>query len=622
MLTYSNPSLGAIILPDNRVQFTVWAPKLEAISVVLIGHEERERPLQPIGDGYFQLVTAEARPGDRYTYRLGTGQDRPDPASRYQPEGVHGSSQIIDPRFDWDDTNWKNPQLRDHVLYELHVGTFTDAGTFEAIIPHLERLRSLGITGLSLMPVAQFPGSRNWGYDGVQPYAVQHSYGGPQGLKKLVNACHQHGLAVMLDVVYNHFGPEGNYLHGYGPYFTDRYRGHWGDSLNFDGPHSDHVRRYFIENAIYWMQDFHIDGFRLDATHALYDFSAIPFLEELGAAIHAWADSHNRRVHVIAENDQGNAKLTQPRSSNGLGIDAQWLDDLHHVVHVHLTGESDGYYVDYTRFAHVEKALREGFVYSGEYSPARQRRQGTSSRHIPGDRFVVSTQTHDQVGNRLLGDRLTALTDFDGLKLAAGVVLWSIYVPMLFMGEEYAETAPFQYFISHGDPNLIEAVRNGRAEEFAAFGWEDDAPDPQSEAVFNQCKLNHDLRKSGHHQIMYAFYGALLRLRRELPALRNPDKHALDIWVDRQQQVICMTRWVDSPQTEMVCVAYNMNLTDNANIILPLTAGYWTKQFNSAEEQWQPPGARTNASPLAAFDTADPKELHLAPKSFALFVKQ
>ncbi len=386
---------------------------------------------------------------------------------------------------------WRGTPLRRYIFYELHVGTFTPEGTFDGVADQLDELAALGITAVELMPVAQFPGERNWGYDGVYPFAVQSSYGGPAGLKRLVDACHRKGLAVVLDVVYNHLGPEGNYLAEFGPYFSDLYRTPWGAPLNFDGPHSDEVRRFFIENALYWITEFHIDALRLDAVHAIRDFSARPFLEELGRTVHLKSSDLGRRVYLIAESALNDTRLIRPAELGGMGLDAQWNDDFHHALHAVVTGERQGYYGDFGKFEQLLKALREGFVYSGEVfripqAPPRQ----LLPRH-PADRLVVFAQNHDQVGNRRRGDRLTLSLPEEALKMTAGVILLSPYLPLLFMGEEYGETAPFPFFISHSDPDLIEAVRKGRRAEWSSTEGTDEAPDPQDEKTFTSAKLNH-----------------------------------------------------------------------------------------------------------------------------------
>jgi len=401
-------TLGAVYLGGGRSRFTVWAPRARRVEVLLLSPEERVADLEE-KDGYHQATLEGVEPGSLYLYSLDGRIERPDPASRFQPKGVHGPSQVVDPAFPWADSCWSGIPLKDYVIYEIHVGTFTAQGTFEAVIAHLDELKDLGITAVELMPVAQFPGDRNWGYDGVYPFAVQDSYGGPAGFKALVNACHQKGVAVVLDVVYNHLGPEGNYLRDFGPYFTDRYRTPWGEAVNFDGPQSDEVRRFFIENALHWITEFHADALRLDAIHAILDFSAQPFLEDLTLAVKEQTEHLNRQVHLIAESDLNDTRPIRSRERGGFGLDAQWNDDFHHAVHTLLTGERAGYYRDFGRVEGLAKAWREGFIYSGEYSVHRRRRHGNSSRPIPARRFVVFAQNHDQVGNRMRGERLSFL---------------------------------------------------------------------------------------------------------------------------------------------------------------------------------------------------------------------
>lgn len=435
--------VGATYLGEGRCRFCVWAPLADRVAVHVVAPREWLAPLARDARGYHCGVVTGVEPGSRYFYVLDGEKERPDPASRYQPEGVHGPSQVVDTRaFPWSDRGWCAPALQELVLYELHVGTYTPAGTFEAIIPHLDGLRELGINAVELMPVAQFPGNRNWGYDGVYPFAVQNSYGGPAGLQRLVDACHRRGLAVILDVVYNHLGPEGNYLGDFAPYFTDRYRTPWGAALNFDGPHSDEVRRFFIANALYWLTEFHIDGLRLDAVHAIIDVSAFPFLEELAAVVHRYADRSGRRVYVIAESDLNDPRLIRPRLLGGYGLDAQWIDDFHHALHTLLTGERHGYYQDFGTVHHLAQAFRKGYVYTGQYSSYRRRRHGKAPRLCAAHRFVVFAQNHDQVGNRAQGERLSALTDFAGLKLAACAVLLSPFVPRCLWGRSTARRHP------------------------------------------------------------------------------------------------------------------------------------------------------------------------------------
>jgi maltooligosyltrehalose trehalohydrolase len=422
--------------------------------------------------------------------------------------------------FEWTDGDWAGLTVRDLIIYELHVGSFTRDGTFDAVIHRLKPLRDLGITAIELMPVAEFPGRRNWGYDGVSLYAPQSSYGGPQALRRLVNAAHRAGLAVILDVVYNHLGPEGNYLRDFGPYFTDRYRTLWGEGWNLDGPESDEVRRYILDNALYWITEFRLDGLRLDAADTIVDQSALHVLEELTAAVHRQGRLLGRRVNVIAESAANDPRFVRSPEVGGYGLDAQWSDDFHHAVHVALTREQKGYFADFGGVAPVAKALAERFVNDGRYSVSRGRRHGRPAVDVPADRFVVCVQNHDQVGNRALGERLSALVSPEALRLAAAILLLSPYVPLLFMGEEYGETHPFLYFVSHSDPKLVDAVREGRRREFAAFGWRGEVPDPQAEATFDASRLDWDAAHRPPHVQLRALYRDLLGLRRVLLALK------------------------------------------------------------------------------------------------------
>ncbi|MBO8128759.1 MAG: malto-oligosyltrehalose trehalohydrolase [Peptococcaceae bacterium] len=586
-------SLGAIYLGDGCCRFRVWAPRADSVAVHIIEPREQLIPLTRNERGYFCGTVTGVEPDSLYFYLLDGEKKRPDPASRYQPQGVHGPSQVVDPRaFTWSDGCWFGLAQPDLIFYEIHVGTFTPEGTFEAVIPYLDELKELGVNAIELMPVAQFPGKRNWGYDGVYPFAVQNSYGGPEGLKRLVDACHKWGLAVFLDVVYNHLGPEGNYLGDFAPYFTDRYRTPWGPAINFDGPGSDEVRHYFIENALYWITEFHMDGLRLDAIHAIMDKAALPFLEELAAAVHRQAERLGRRVYVIAESDLNDAGVIRPRAAGGYGLDAQWSDDFHHALHALLTGERRGYYRDFGRLEQLAKAFREGYVYTGQYSAYRNRRHGNATHLCSARQFVVFAQNHDQVGNRACGERLSALVPFSDLKLAAGVVLLSPYLPLLFMGEEYGEMAPFQYFTSHSDPELAEAVRKGRREEFAAFEWEDEVPDPQDEATFLCSRINRELRRQGHHLVLYNFYQQLIRLRRELPALAEPDRENMEVRAYEQEQVLFVRRWNGDNE---VCLVFSFNDAETT-VVLPVPVGRWRKRLDAAEERWLGGGSAVPAT--------------------------
>ncbi|PYQ59477.1 MAG: malto-oligosyltrehalose trehalohydrolase [Acidobacteria bacterium] len=534
------PTCGAIHLENNRCRFRVWAPRAEQVEVNLCG--SRLVPLESGEHGWFEATVEGVPPGMRYLYRLDGGEERPDPASRCQPDGVHGRSLVVDRRFAWSDRDWKGIPLGQYIFYELHVGTFTPEGTFDAVIPHLDRLVDLGITAVELMPVAQFPGERNWGYDGVFPYAVQNSYGGPEGLKRLVDAAHARGLAVVLDVVYNHLGPEGNYLADFGPYFTERYKTPWGPALNFDGPESDAVRRFFLESALQWIADFHVDGLRLDAVHAIADASERPFLQELGAEVEALTGRLGRQVHVFPESDLNTLFFLRAHEHGGCGCDAQWTDDFHHSLHTLLTGERTGYYRDFGALDQMAKAIAGGFVYTGQYSPYRRRRHGVPADEMEGQRHVVCSQNHDQTGNRINGERLAVLVDFESLKLAAGAVILSPFLPLLFMGEDYGETAPFLYFVSHSDPDLIQAVRAGRKEEFAAFGWREEPPDPQAEETFERSRLRQDLLTEGRHAVLHDFYKELIRLRKSVPALARLSKREVEVTMLEGDEVILVKR--------------------------------------------------------------------------------
>jgi maltooligosyltrehalose trehalohydrolase len=515
---------GAAVI-DGGVRFEVWAPHATHVGVeVLDGSRFREVRLSPVHDGIFGGFAAGVGAGADYRYRLTTEAGvllRPDPVSRFQPYGVHGSSRVVDPsRFGWSDRDWCAAPLAEHVIYELHVGTFSEAGTFDAVADRLGALRYLGVTAIEIMPIAEFPGDRNWGYDGVDLYAPESSYGGPDGLRRLVDAAHRRGLAVILDVVYNHLGPEGNYLGDFGPYFTTRYRTPWGRAVNYDGPDSDEVRRFVVDNALHWIHEYHLDGLRLDAVHAIFDASARHILDELATAVHDLGRRLGRRTFVIAESDQNDARLVRSRRLGGFGLDAVWSDDFHHAVHAALTGEHRGYYMDFRGVSPVAKSLRDRFVYDGAHSAYRHRRHGAPATDVPADRFIVFAQNHDQVGNRPRGDRLATLVPIERLRLAAALVLLSPYVPLLFMGEEYGETSPFLYFVSHDDPQIVAAVREGRRREFLDMAWAEEIPDPQSPETFLKSRLVRERARRRDRRPLHALYRRLLRVRRDERALR------------------------------------------------------------------------------------------------------
>jgi maltooligosyltrehalose trehalohydrolase len=579
--------LGANVTYQG-VRFKVWAPKASSVLLRVVG-EADDIPMNSETKGYFTVFFVNGKAGDRYNYVLDGGRVRPDPVSRFQPEGVHGPSEVIDPKqFKWEDQNWKGIPLEEMIIYELHTGTFTQEGTFEAIVPILDYLKNeLGVTAVELMPVAQFPGIRNWGYDGTYLYAPQNSHGGPEGLKRLINACHRKGLAVILDVVYNHLGPEGNYLDDYGFYFTDRYKTPWGAAINFDGPESDEVRKFIVHNALYWVTEYRMDGLRIDAIHGIFDLSARHILYDIKEAVQLQAKRSGRHLVVIAESNLNDVRVINPPSKGGYGLDAQWNDDFHHCLHTLLTNERNGYYQDFGEMSQLAKALREGFVYSGQYSSYRKRRHGSSSKHLPADKFVVFSQNHDQVGNRLKGDRLSTLVSFEALKLAAGAVLLSPYIPLLFMGEEYGEEAPFQYFVNHSDQGLIEAVRKGREEEFAAFEWGGEVADPQDEETFLKSKVNLNLRQKEIHRILLEFYKTLIQLRKEIPCLSHPDKKGIRIRAFQEEKAMIMKRQYGEDRVISV-----FNFSDRPiKIKAMLEKGHWQNILSSASERWGGMGA-------------------------------
>src|ERR1700676_4783095 len=450
------------------------------------------------------------------------------------------------------------------------------------MIAHLASLRELGITTIELMPVAQSPRNRNWGYDGVQPFAAQNSYGGPRGLQKLVDAAHAQGLAVALDVVYNHLGPEGNYFNAYGPYFTDKYQTPWGKAINYDGPDSDPVRHFFIANALHWLEHYHIDVLRLDAVHGIFDFGASHFLAELQQAVKELEQRLGRKLYLIAESDLNDSRLLEPPAQGGYALPSQWSDDFHHSLHSLLTGERAGYYSDFGDVHHLAVAMRNGWFYAGQHSNFRRRRHGNSPAGLARSKFVVCIQNHDQIGNRARGERFSELVNFEALKLAAGVTVLAPFIPLLFMGEEYGEMAPFQYFTSHGDQALIEAVRKGRQEEFAAFAWEGKIPDPQDETTFINSKLDHKLKSKEPHQTLRALYRELLAIRREY-SLGGSGKVEI---VDNGSAIIMVA---GDGASKMLAAVYEFGKGEHTVNDLSLPAGRWSMRINSTDHKWGGP---------------------------------
>ncbi|MGH9155500.1 MAG: malto-oligosyltrehalose trehalohydrolase [Acidimicrobiales bacterium] len=517
--------------------FRVWAPHAGRVEVEAGG---RRTLMEADGDrGWRWAEVGDAGPGDDYRFVV-DGDAVVDPRSPWQPHGVHGPSRLVDHgAFAWTDQGWRGFHLPSAVLYELHVGTFTPEGTFDGVITRLDHLVDLGVDAVELMPVNGFPGTGGWGYDGVDLFAPHHPYGGPDGLKRLVDACHGRGLAVVLDVVYNHLGPAGNYLARFGPYFTDRYATPWGDAVNLDGPGSDEVRAFLVDNALSWLRDYHFDGLRLDAVHGLVDASATHFLEQLGGAVGGLAAALGRPLFLIAESDLNDPRIVRPTDQGGYGMDAQWSDDFHHALHAVLTGERGGYYADFGAMGDVATALQQGFVYGGRHSIHRGRVHGRLDPAMPGSRLLGYLQTHDQVGNRARGERIGALTSPGRLRVGAALVLTAPFVPLLFAGEEWAASTPFPYFTDHDDPDLAGAVRAGRRSEFAAFGWDpDDIPDPQAPGTLAAARLDWDEVTRAPHADLLDWYCRLIALRRATPALRDG---RLDVVVTRHDD---RARWL------------------------------------------------------------------------------
>ncbi|HEV2704469.1 MAG TPA: malto-oligosyltrehalose trehalohydrolase [Pyrinomonadaceae bacterium] len=614
---------GARPSADGSTVFRVWAPLAETLAVKIVGDDAQTVSMERRADDVFEAVVPGVGAGADYFYLLDGERERPDPVSRWQPQGVHAASRVYDPEaFAWTDGDWRGLPLTEFVIYELHTGTFTPAGTFDAIIPQLSHLKELGVTAVELMPVAEFPGGRNWGYDGTYPYAAQSTYGGPEALKRLIDACHGAGLAVVLDVVYNHLGPEGNYLGEYAPIFNRNYRSPWGDALNFDGADSDGVRRFFIDNALYWLTEFHIDALRLDAVHAIIDTGARHLLEELTDAFHRQAAALGRRAWTIAESDLNDVRLLKPASVGGYDLDSQWSDDFHHSLHALLTRTERGYFMDFGRVADLAKAIQEGFVYDGRRSSYRRRRHGNSSAARPGQQFVVCIQNHDQIANGYWGDRLSMLVSLEAEKAAAALLMTTPNVPMLFMGQEWGERAPFLYFTSHTDAALAESVRQGRREEYASFVKDEGETqsalggfaDPQAEATFEQSKLVWSRLSESPHREMHAFYRDLLALRHRSTALANCDKERTRVEFDEGQQWITVERGdADGSRALLVC-----NLSETAQEIPVRAGGAWRLALWSGDARYG--GGAELVAPASAVEGDAQASVRLSGWNAALYI--
>ncbi|WP_411088616.1 malto-oligosyltrehalose trehalohydrolase [Streptomyces sp. 061-3] len=564
--------------------FEVWAPEADSVGLRLAG-ALRPMTRDEVRTGWW-TADAEAADGDRYGFVLDDGPVLPDPRSRRQPDGPDGESAVVDQEaYPWR-AAWTGRGLPGAVLYELHIGTYTEEGTFDAAAARLPHLAELGITHVSLMPVCPFPGTHGWGYEGVSLWAVHEPYGGPEGLKRFVDTAHGLGLAVVLDVVHNHLGPSGNYLPAFGPYFTETHHTPWGAAVNLDAAGSDEVRAYLLGSALGWLRDYRLDGLRLDAVHALADTRALTFLEELSTAVDALAAELGRPLTLIAESDLCDPRTTTPRAEGGIGLHAQWNDDFHHALHTALTGESQGYYADFANapLAALAKTVTSAFFHNGTYSGFRGRTHGrpVDTVRTPATRFVGYAQTHDQIGNRALGDRLSATLSPGLLACAAALVLTGPFTPMLFMGEEWGARTPWQFFADHTDPALAEAVRNGRRREFAAHGWvADDIPDPQDPATRNRSCLNWTEPEREPHARLHAWYRELIALRRTMPDLSDPDLAAVKTAHDEQG------RWLAYRRGDLR-IAVNL---DEKPATIPLGGGRNRTGMGRVLAAWEPVAA-------------------------------
>jgi maltooligosyltrehalose trehalohydrolase len=570
---------------DNRgnCTFTLWAPLKNKIELKIVSPEEEKYLMQKNVWGYW-TVTVPFLHGTKYVYRIDDELERPDPASFSQPHGVHGASEVIHADFKWTDGEWKGKVLDELVIYEIHTGTFSEEGTFNGIVSRLPYLKELGINAIEIMPVAQFPGQRNWGYDGVYPFAIHSSYGDAISLKHLVNEAHRFGIAVILDVVYNHMGPDGSYLRDFAPYFTDCYKTPWGDALNFDGPYCDGVRNYFISSALRWLDEFHIDGLRMDAVHAMWDNSAVHIIKELQDNVRLLENKTGRKKVLIAELDLNNTRYIDPIEKGGYGLDGQWIDEFHHALHSVLTGETDGYYSDFGSVKHLENAFRNTYVYNHIYSEHRKKIFGMEVRNNPYSQFVVFSQNHDHIGNRPVGDRLSNCLPFESLKLAAAAVLLSPYVPMLFMGEEYAEKNPFMYFVHHENNEVAKSVSEGRKKEFSYFNFKDEFPDPQSEEVFLSSKLSWSCERDDASKVMLAFYKHLIAFRKNYPAMLSRERGSMH--VHESQGTILSFERIHQGAHLMIALNFGkekQRIVNNTGIAL-------SKLFDSSDHVWNGSG--------------------------------
>lgn len=526
-------------------RFGIWAPKVEQMS--LRWKDQTLRMNGPNARGWWTLEVPDAECGDRYAFLIDDDPTPyPDPRGLRQPDGVHGMSELYDhAAFEWHDQLWRGAPKTGAILYELHIGTFSPEGTFDGAIPHLQYLAELGVTHVEVMPIAGWAGKQGWGYDSVALFATHEAYGGPDGFKRFVDACHAHGLSVILDVVFNHFGPVGNYTGKFGDYLNKDRKTPWGDAVNLDGKGSDEVRRFFIDSVLMWLKDYHCDGLRFDAVHAFIDLSSVHFLEQISSEVERLSSTLAREFFLIAESDLNDPRIIRTREAYGYGMDAQWSDDFHHALFTILyqpENQSHGYYADFGSLRDLEKALQQSYVYDGNYSGHRKRHHGRPPSGLAAHHFIHFDQNHDQVGNRAKGERLEHLVGMDAAKVSAGILLTAPYTPMLFAGEEWAASTPFLYFADHEDDEMRKQVAEGRKQEFASFGFGDDVPDPEDVATYEASKLKWDEVNDGKHAEMLAWVKKLIRLRRSHICLNDGDLHHLQVDVDEVERTLVVQR--------------------------------------------------------------------------------
>lgn len=592
----------------EQVDFYTWAPFCEKLHVQVL-KEGFSSPLEMTKDprGYFSLSVEGIGEGDLYYYLLPNGDTRPDPVSRSQPEGVHGPSQIVNPKsFSWHDHPWEGIPLSELIFYECHVGTFTEQGTFAGVIEKLPYLKELGVNCLEIMPVGQFPGRWNWGYDGTCIYAPQNTYGGPQGLKELVDAAHKMGIAVCLDVIYNHFGPEGNYWCEFGPYLSNRHVTPWGKALNYDGPQSEPLRHFIIQNALYWIVEYHIDVLRLDAIHGIFDFSARHILEELHDNVEELTKEFRRNIHLIPESDLNDSRFIRKKAKGGCGLNGQWLDDYHHGLHVELTGEQQDYYVDFSGIEDLVASLKKGYVYDGQYSTFREKEHGNSSADLPPEQFVVFSQNHDQVGNRPLGNRLSTQISFSAQKMSACLLLLGPYLPLLFMGQEYGEKAPFPFFVDFSEAELMQAVYESKRKE--ADSHADDLLYPGEEA-YRAAHLRWNLDQE-QEKALLTLHRDLISLRKALPLFKHLKRKEIELYSSIEKNWLALEYSHNgSPAMRLFCYFGKTPL----KISLPFTSrGEWSLFLHTEQEPY-------NSSNPLHFDL-EKNTIEIPPESALVFL--